>query len=338
MKKLFVISEDEKRRILNLHENAAKKQYLINEDIGPAAIATIDLKDTFKPGFYLTSQNLLNKLNSELQNLTNTLKKYQNQKLKIVIYAGESRLGNFDNEPRSQTRGKRLNEKELAIRRSNNIAKALKNLIEKQKKDGTLNLDIVFDNPQISLGQTKPLSGKRFSEHPIDMQKKFTDEQYVKVAIIATGEPANIPTTQTTPQTPNKNPLKWATYNVSSLFGTTSAGYGGKLIGHLHIETEKSRNNEYDKWNDEAQEDRSMFISLIDEKGRTAGQDILKVRYKLPDGVKGLQWWNNDRSTPGKSSLLDSDIKYMDQNFEKVDQSMYGKPFNQTGRGANTIS
>jgi hypothetical protein len=36
MKKLFLINEDEKNRILNLHENATKRQYLGEQETAPA--------------------------------------------------------------------------------------------------------------------------------------------------------------------------------------------------------------------------------------------------------------------------------------------------------------
>jgi len=44
MKKLYFLNEEEKNRILNLHENATKRQYLGEQPLGPVKVPEVGPK------------------------------------------------------------------------------------------------------------------------------------------------------------------------------------------------------------------------------------------------------------------------------------------------------
>jgi hypothetical protein len=201
MKKLFLISEEEKKRILTLHEDATKNLYLLKEIETGTAIATIDLKGTFPQGYYYTSQQLSDKLYSEMTKITDILKKYQNQKLNIVVKAGESQLGNRDLEPKSPTKGQKLEKLDLAKKRFESIKKTLESILDKYKKENSLNVEFVISEPEFILGKTIPKVGVRGGDHPPDMKKEFENEQFIQINIVATGQQ-----TTTTNIIPNKDP------------------------------------------------------------------------------------------------------------------------------------
>lgn len=338
----------EKNRILELHQKATKNLYIIKEDIGGKVLGTMNLQNLFQPGKYIVSQELSNAIDSELKRLSGTLQQYSNQKIEIKVKAGESLLGNWDQERSSKTFNTRLKPKELAKRRSDSIMNTIKSIVKKYKTENKLNLDIVFSEPEIKLGATQTTVGKRFKDYNPEMQKKFVDEQYVKVDIIATGQPSEKPNITTTTTTVNPNQRK--VYSVERLFSGGESGWGGAVRGILHTEHNQERKDEYFPYKD-SEEYNQMYISIInttDAKAAnknnvtTLGTDILLSRYKLPPGKEGKLWLNHEtknyrRSYPGKSWISEEDIDWMDKNLEKVDKDLYGKPLKQTGRGSEQL-
>lgn len=152
------IDDDEKRRILNLHESATKRHYIIKEQVNnqpdikkgmtPEEFAKtyglaknekgwpvqatdqITLQFNFATGFWSPSANsadgtttIVDQVNDSIQKVKDFLSKYFLPRItSVTISSGESLVPNRDNESPSRPR---LNTGELASRRSETIQQLL---------------------------------------------------------------------------------------------------------------------------------------------------------------------------------------------------------------------
>lgn len=93
IKQNWEVSEEEKRRVLSLHENATKNLYLIKEQKSTdKEVKKFDLTKSFSSGEYkLNNTQELDKIVSEIQNF---LKSNPNTKYDVVITASESKVPN----------------------------------------------------------------------------------------------------------------------------------------------------------------------------------------------------------------------------------------------------
>jgi hypothetical protein len=143
IKQTWNIDEDERNRILNLHESATKNLYLIKEQqqvkIGEK-ITTTDKnfeldKKSFPAGFY--SINKLGEgkkdLDAKLQEIAQFAQENNGSQVNIQIEVGESKVTNFDNELK-----KPLAQGELAKLRGQKLQEYLTNyfkqLIDNKRK------------------------------------------------------------------------------------------------------------------------------------------------------------------------------------------------------------
>jgi len=91
IKQIWSISEEEKNRILNLHESATKKQYLMKEQSESNKLS-FNISNSFPSGkFKLSDTSLIDDAISQIQNLLKTGKATFNT---IVINSSESKVPN----------------------------------------------------------------------------------------------------------------------------------------------------------------------------------------------------------------------------------------------------
>ena len=113
MKNLFEISSEEKNRILNLHENATKKQYLINEQkIKPI---NFNITDSFPSGKF--TLNNTDEIDNAINQIVKYLKSGKGSLNTIVINSSESKVPN---------RGVGLKPGELSKLRASEVEKYIK--------------------------------------------------------------------------------------------------------------------------------------------------------------------------------------------------------------------
>lgn len=161
----WVISESERGRILNLHENATKKQYL-GEQIQKNHV--IDFGSVFPSGQYILSNNFSNEISQKVQDLVEFINGKNLKNVTIEIESGESRVTNQDpfGEPGS-----------LATARANELKKYLDRTLPK-----LLNFTpkVVVKTPVIGTTPYKVGNNKN--------DPRYTKEQFVRAVIVSDAE------------------------------------------------------------------------------------------------------------------------------------------------------
>jgi hypothetical protein len=89
------INDNERFRILNLHESATKNLYLINEQ-NQSAPFTVDFGNTFESGQYKFNPAYQKKVTDNVQKISNYIKTNKLKDYKIVITPSESQVPNQD--------------------------------------------------------------------------------------------------------------------------------------------------------------------------------------------------------------------------------------------------
>ena len=187
IKQTWNIDEDERNRILNLHESATKNLYLIKEQqqvkIGEKTTTTnknfeLD-KKSFPAGFY--SINKLGEgkkdLDAKLQEIAQFAQENNGSQVNIQIEVGESKVTNFDNELK-----KPLSQGELAKLRGQKLQEYLTNYFQ-----GLVESKYLTTMPNIPTPQTNVELGTqkhnyiRNTDNPKD--PKYLEDQYVKFII-----------------------------------------------------------------------------------------------------------------------------------------------------------
>lgn len=173
IRNIFGIDNEEKRRILSLHENAVKKTFLLREQ-NEQVLLSKNFGNFFESGDY--------NMNKEYeQNVINTVKEIsdyiKNNKLKsfeIVITPGESLVPNQP--PFDKERGS------LARERGNVLKTYLESVLSK------MGIQAVFKI-------NEPVIGKENFDPKTDSKddEKYKKEQFVKADIVLTREPEEKP-------------------------------------------------------------------------------------------------------------------------------------------------
>lgn len=197
-KNIFEVALEEKLRILNLHENATKKQYLIFEDFpttGDPVPKTVQIKNpdgttstittdetkqiipfNFKAGFWSAEKTDLSaQVKQKLQYIKDFLAKHQGTNITVTIEAGESKVPNRDNEnidPNTK-RGKKVGEKYLATHRADSLKNLLQNSFQELYQNKAISVMPTFTDPKIVVG-------KEVTPGP-----EADKEQYVRAVISA---------------------------------------------------------------------------------------------------------------------------------------------------------
>lgn len=169
IKQDWSISLDEKKRILNLHESATKKQYLILEQENNNALFTVNFEDQFKSGQYNLNPTLEGDIRNKIEEIANFIKNKKITNYKIQISPGESQV---PNQPPFQEVGS------LAKKRGEVLKAYLTNAL-----DGFLGTtpEIIVSEPKI--GKTQWIAGKDNKDDP-----RFKAEQFVKVSVVIDSE------------------------------------------------------------------------------------------------------------------------------------------------------
>lgn len=133
MENKFIISEEEKNRILDLHESATKNQYLISESITGQDMSSEDrMKKKYPNGFDLpftvtsygnstfsNGVDIINKNDPKIKEILLTISdllKVTKGNVKVIVNGGASAVGSSSG----------YNNKSLATRRRDNLIKVIK--------------------------------------------------------------------------------------------------------------------------------------------------------------------------------------------------------------------
>lgn len=201
IKQNWNISDEERRRIINLHESASKKHYLFleqdvtqqpevektlapkefakkyglkSDDIGDPIQITdkITIQFNFASGFWSNRANSADNSTTIVTQVTNAVQEVRNflsnffipQVTKVTVSAGESAVPNKDNEAPGSPR---LNPGELAQRRSATIQQLLTQQLQSLVSDG-----LVKQIPEIQVAQ--PIIGSATTKNsPAAIAEQF---------------------------------------------------------------------------------------------------------------------------------------------------------------------
>jgi hypothetical protein len=182
MNNLFEISSEERKRILNLHESATKRQYLTLEQ----KITTVTSNTSFP------QQNLQNHFNfGEYQSdevkktivalkpkIEEFIKNSGGKKFTVNISAGESKV---TNPPGFEVQGS------LGLARANSVKEYFQEIFSDLIKQGVLTINYPKSESEIKIGNTSYDKTKGDNKNP-KLRKKYEEEQFITFDIVGSGQ------------------------------------------------------------------------------------------------------------------------------------------------------
>lgn len=205
IKQSWNIGEEERKRILNLHENATKNLYLGEQSKVITSTGTTTqnksypktpLGDTFEYGKY-ESEKAKNTILSLKQSIEDFIKNSDSSKFVVNVTAGESQV---TNPAGYEEKGS------LALARANSVKKYFEEIFPDLIQKGILVINSPKDVSHVSIGKT-PYGGKKSGDarNPEKM-KLYKAEQFVDFDI--SGEGTKTVTTITTKFLCDTKPLQ----------------------------------------------------------------------------------------------------------------------------------
>lgn len=186
IKQNWDISDEDRIRILNLHESATKKLYLSEQTkvvggnekkIESTIYPNTQLGDMFEYGKY-ESEKVKNKILSLKQSIEDFMKNSDSSKFLVNISAGESRV---TNPAGFETRGS------LALARADSVKKYFEEIFSELIKKGVLIINSPKNTTEVSIGTT-PYGGKGSGDFSDPEKKeKYEAEQFVNFNIAGEG-------------------------------------------------------------------------------------------------------------------------------------------------------
>lgn len=226
-KNLFIISEEEKNRILGLHDSY-KKVYgtiSLNEQETKSEMIIIPLTKTFASGKYkITNESFFEPYIKQINDFLKSFPK--NRAISIQISAGESQVPNYDREKYPITgnntvdfsQEKKLPPGDLANKRMDEIERLVK-----EKFSQFTNVKVTKTQPVIG---TTPWDSTQDANDP-----KYIKEQFIQIKIKALGE-----SSEDSP----KPKCKFYDFNFgNATFRTLSIEVATKFLNALRINTQK---------------------------------------------------------------------------------------------------
>ena len=189
IKQTWNIDEDERNRILNLHESATNRQYLtLEQAVQPIATKTTtsstntvfptqNIGNQFKFGEY-QSDVVKNSIEALKPKIEEFIKKSGGNEFIVNISAGES---NVTNPKGFEKKGS------LALVRANSVKQYFQEIFPELIENGTLIIEVPKDVSQVVLGKTPYDKTKGDSKNP-ELIKLYKQEQFVNFDIKGTGE------------------------------------------------------------------------------------------------------------------------------------------------------
>lgn len=189
MNNLFEISSEEKNRILNLHENATKNLYLVNEQLISKKINNSPTKTTFPKqnlgdkfafGEY-DSKNVKNNILELKPKIEEFIKNSGGNQFTVNITSGES---NVTNPKGFETKGS------LGLARANSVKKYFEEIFPDLIEQGILIINSPKSESDVIIGKTPYDKTKGDNKNP-ELIKKYKEEQFVTFDINGEGTECN---------------------------------------------------------------------------------------------------------------------------------------------------
>jgi hypothetical protein len=185
IKQTWNINDDEKNRILNLHEDATKNLYLFNEQLVSRKVNNNSIKTTFPTqnignkfafGEY-DSQNVKNNILALKPKIEDFIKGSGDNQFVVNISSGES---NVTNPKGFETKGS------LGLARANSVKKYFQEIFPDLIKQGILIINTPKSESEVAIGKTPYDKTKGDNKNP-ELVKKYKEEQFVTFDIKGSG-------------------------------------------------------------------------------------------------------------------------------------------------------
>lgn len=200
IKQTWEISQEERNRIISLHESATKNLYLVSEqNTNETDSISLTKRVEFPSGLHSSSAVNLERL-IDLSAIEEFLKKYKDKKIVIKLKSSESQVPNNDNEV---TPKKRLNPGDLSKMRYETIQTFMTNWLKGLISKGIIPQMPEFINTQPQIDTTTPWDPTGLTSSQISAlakDPKYTKHQFVEIEVDAIAETEIIPTTIITPK------------------------------------------------------------------------------------------------------------------------------------------
>jgi hypothetical protein len=182
IKQTWQISDEERNRILSLHESATKNHYLMSEqnteEIKTGSKSLTDRVE-FPSGLHSSSAvNLENLI--DLSEIEKFLKEYNDNTIIIKLKSSESQVPNYD---REVTPKKKLNSGDLSKMRYETIRTFMTNWLNGLITKGIISQIPEFVDTEPQIDKTTPWDPNSSPQDP-----KYTKHQFVEIEIDATGK------------------------------------------------------------------------------------------------------------------------------------------------------
>jgi hypothetical protein len=182
IKQTWQISDEERNRILSLHESATKNHYLMSEqnteEIKTGSKSLTDRVE-FPSGLHSSSAvNLENLI--DLSEIEKFLKEYNDNTIIIKLKSSESQVPNYD---REVTPKKKLNSGDLSKMRYETIRTFMTNWLNGLITKGIISQMPEFVDTEPQIDKTTPWDPNSSPQDP-----KYTKHQFVEIEIDATGK------------------------------------------------------------------------------------------------------------------------------------------------------
>jgi hypothetical protein len=183
---LFLINEDEKNRILNLHESATKKLYLVGEQIVSKNVQggqkdtnfpTQNIGSKFEFGEY-DSKKVKNDILLLKPQIEDFITNSDGKQFVINITSGES---NVTNPKGFEVKGS------LGLARANSVKRYFEDIFPDLFKQGILTINSPKSESEVVIGKTPYDKTKGDNKNP-ELVKKYRKEQFVKFDISGGGK------------------------------------------------------------------------------------------------------------------------------------------------------
>jgi hypothetical protein len=196
IKQTWEISNEERNRILSLHESATKNFYLVSEqNTNETDSISLTKRVEFPSGLHSSSAINLESL-VDLSAIEEFLIKYKDKKIVIKLKSSESQVPNNDNEV---TPKKRLNPGDLSKMRYETIQTFMTNWLKGLISKGIIPQMPEFINTQPQIDTTTPWDPTGLTSSQISAlakDPKYTKHQFVEIEVDAIANIEKIPITK----------------------------------------------------------------------------------------------------------------------------------------------
>jgi len=202
---LFNVNDSEVKRILEMHKNATRNQYLIVEETPKQNTLAVDYGNLFPQGKYLVKGEIADKIDNEINKINTYRMENYYPEVKVFIESSESKIPNYDREKYPLTGSKTDYSKEKSLPAGKLSELRAKNLSDYLKDNLISGAEVIVKD----LGS----QGPEWTPPYNNKDPKYQPYQYIKMySTLANGNPIPFDTPKSKPDICNTTLTSSGTY------------------------------------------------------------------------------------------------------------------------------